>query len=116
MAWEWSHAPQSYANAYANLLSLHDAELLEIRAEWFAHNLANPKGSEPTIDDFEIGERKALEELETYGAENVTEWIWADIEELRTCDNGGHNAWACPFGCHTVPFSAPTESADCEAL
>jgi hypothetical protein len=36
---------------------------------------------------------------------DLVDMIWAFAEQQRTCDNGGFNAWMCPYGCHTVPFS-----------
>ncbi len=35
-------------------------------------------------------------------------WQYAS-EDLRTCDNGGYNAWMCPWGCHTVSFDGPDD-------
>ena len=30
-------------------------------------------------------------------------WDFAS-NKLKDCDNGGHNAYVCPFHCHEVPF------------
>jgi hypothetical protein len=42
--------------------------------------------------------------------------IWEDMEEWRTCDNGGFNAWACPSGCHTVSFDSEEKKEEVEVV
>lgn len=41
----------------------------------------------------------------------IVDDIWERASNLATCDNGGFNAWMCPFGCdcHTVSFSTFSE-------
>ena len=85
MAWEWSHTPEAYTNAYDNLCKKSKKFLRECAVEWAEHEGVKP----PPAD---------------VPKENLAEHVWTKAEEQRTCDNGGFNAWACPGGCHTVSF------------
>lgn len=99
MAWEWSHTPEAYQNAYENLAELDTETLKTINAEWLAYHVGkeeDPETSEPFNQDAYNHALTTEPDIDT---------IWIDVEELATCDNGGFNAWVCPYGCHTVPFS-----------
>jgi|SRR5215469_12287760 len=104
MAWSWSHTPEAYYNAFLNTCELPEAELREAWAEW--------KACPPSDDGFRYDEdfdpelyKLALVEAASIDAESLAESIFGYAEEQATCDNGGWNAWICPSGCHTVPFS-----------
>ena len=45
--------------------------------------------------------RDSFHTVETLAAK-----LWLRVETLATCDNGGHMAWICPFGCecHKISF------------
>lgn len=95
MAWEWSHTVKAYWNARENLAELSKEELEIIYAEWSEWE-----------DSF--NERKygiALKHASKLCHDFLVAWIWERAEQFRTCDNGGFNAWICPYGCHAVPFS-----------
>lgn len=94
MAWEWSHTPEAYENARNNLESLPFHEVCVIAAEWDANE----------VDGFnyELYVKK-FKEHEERGQIYIND-LWDKIESQRTCDNGGFNAWVCPYGCHTVSF------------
>jgi hypothetical protein len=95
MAWEWSHTAIAYKDAEKNFKDLPHEELAVIAAEWVAHDHA-PNFIQEVYD-------KALDDfLECRNYD--TEKLWRKIENLRTCDNGGFEAWVCPYGCHTVKF------------
>lgn len=102
MAWEWSHTNEAYDNARKNLAELPTETLAEIAAEIDERDGLDV-GLLGTLKDH------ALERLGREGREGVVEEIWDFAENQSTCDNGGHNAWVCPHGCHTVPFSALTD-------
>jgi hypothetical protein len=119
MAWSWSHSPEAHQAAYENVHGK-DREWLEVCfAEWHASTNTYQRSIEPlreTRDETEsddicvnFDERKYNEALSrAKGLPNdvLAEQIWEWMELEATCDNGGHNAWACPSGCHTVPFSS----------
>jgi hypothetical protein len=46
--------------------------------------------------------------------EAINELIWDKMAEKATCENGGHEAWCCPFGCgpHLVPFDPISTEED----
>lgn len=99
MAWSWSHTEQAYENARLNTHDLPQDELAVILAEWDAY-VVDEYRDEFDPDAYTAAyERRRLQPHDTL-AENV----WDKACDLQTCDNGGFNAWLCPFGCHTVSF------------
>ena len=107
MAWSWSHTGEAYAAAERNLRRL-DRETLEtILAEWRCYvpdesdvsfeDSFNAEGWDAAI----TGVRESRLPLDV-----LADDIWDRASDFATCDNGGWNAWLCPFGCgpHTVPF------------
>ena len=109
MAWEWSHTDEAYQNAREQLNQVSDNDLRIIFGEWWAHAQRKDSGKICTFStsdfDSEIYQegRNLAQELQPW---TLAEFIWKRMEKLRTCDNGGHRAWACPYGCdpHKVPF------------
>jgi hypothetical protein len=106
MAWSWSHAAEAYDDAHANLreetlhfLQVAYAEILSHHPE---HPLAESEGF------VEAYYKTNLEAAKRLTREELIDAIWSFAEEDQTCDNGGWNAWVCPYGCHTVPFSRST--------
>lgn len=95
MAWEWSHSSEAYGAAYNNLHALPHATLAEIFAEWNCRNMKRWD--------------KNLKFALTLPADVLADAIWEKASEQRTCENGGHDAWMCPCGCHTVSFSGESE-------
>lgn len=107
MAWEWSHTAEGIDGARANLEALPVECLRTIYAEWEAWT-----GDSSSTSDFEEERYQvAMMEAGTMTADALAASIWSRMEVLRTCDQGGFDAWACPFGCHTVPFELEEEPA-----
>ena len=104
MAWSWSHTSEAYAAAYDNLHEQEREWLCVTFAEWRAcetdddGNLDANSFNEADYDD-------ALALCVDLPSDVIADDIWERMSEQATCDNGGWNAWACPSGCHTVPFS-----------
>ena len=108
MAWEWSHTQGAYLNAQENLKSLSRDELNVIYSEIEVCKLINQDNEYITQDTFNFdctyAEKMKLK-AETIPSDILIDFIWNFMEqELRTCDNGGFNAWCCPYGCHTDSF------------
>lgn len=117
MAWEWSHCHSAYEDARRNLEKKPLGWLMEVLAEWEASDWEE----ERVITDLDmIGYNLTLDRLKrddlvdrgfgihfTERRRRLADQIWERMEKLRTCTNGGHQAWACPFGCgcHLIPFS-----------
>jgi len=106
MAWEWSHTAQAYDNARENLPRLDREDLQIIFAEWRA---AQGKGGAIANQGFNTDfNQKKYDRALKYSAglshDQLVDFIWDHASDLATCDNGGFNAWVCPFGCHTVSF------------
>ena len=89
--WEWSHTAEGLANARQNVHALEKDTLLEILAEW-------------QETDKKLAKNEFLHDLPK---DVLADTVWTKMEELRTCTNGGHEAYCCPSGCHTVPFDLP---------
>ena len=96
MAWSWSHTNEAYENAFKNLTEKPKEWLVEVYAEWLTDF-----GSE----DWEVQHIRHTCHGNALSWDVLVDFIWEKAEEKATCDNGGHNAWMCPEGCHTVPFS-----------
>jgi len=102
MAWEWSHSQEAYDNARHNLKSqphkwLHEcyAEILSYGGQGF-HQQTYTDGL-------------AVLKMEGTSDKDIRDLIWLFMRDFRTCTNGGHEAYCCPYGCHTVPFDPLTE-------
>lgn len=105
MAWEWSHTDAGIANARANLFDKDMDWLVEVYAEWKCADL-NADEDRRTTAFLDGTHEVIIEEVTQWGyKDGIAAYIWSRAEEERTCDNGGFNAWMCPDGCHTVPFS-----------
>ncbi|MGA2164490.1 MAG: hypothetical protein ABSH36_08465 [Solirubrobacteraceae bacterium] len=101
MAWSWSHSPEAYSDAYDNLHDQPHAWLAECLAEWQASKPGQYGQRHLRLARWE----KNLAWCTQQSADVLADMIWEKMSEQQTCDNGGFNAWACPFGCHKVSFS-----------
>lgn len=106
MAWGWSHTAQAYVYAESQLRAFDRDTLLEIAAEWRMH-----KRFPGNDHDWQRLWPQVLANVrKKYRAKRNSEIalaIWLQAEDQALCDNGGFNAWMCPYGCllHCVPFS-----------
>jgi hypothetical protein len=116
MAWEWSHTTEAYADAQAQVERMPREWLIVVFAEWEAK-------SDPSRVSGGFSQRKykrALGRAKGRGKNGglpddiLASHIWDKMSEQATCTNGGHKAWACPFGCepHLVPFTDPEVEAE----
>lgn len=109
MAWEWSHAPEAYEAARLNLYNLDPEQLREIFAEWKGYTCdSEANESDPCPHCYEDARAEAAQMT----SDELAAYVWEQASHQRTCDNGGWNAWLCPYGCgcHVVPFD--TEALD----
>lgn len=108
MAWEWSHTPEAYQDAERNLRDLETLELRVIYCEWQAYEPDGYYGDDGYHgDDFDQeAYDEAMDEALKMSHDDLADYIWRKASDQATCDNGGFNAWTCPYGCgcHTVPF------------
>lgn len=128
MAWTWSHTAEAYGHARANLEALPAETLEAIAAEWTAAApylcLETGDGSRDPCGFADRSATRAQDHQDETGhrlqspshappvpADPGAIWDLMAAEETGyRCDNGGWDAWACPEGCHTVPFSPPSET------
>ncbi len=113
MAWEWSHSPEAYQNVRDNLELLSKEILIECLAEFREKELGDADDDREDFGADYDNYVKELTEDKFHTAETLAGELWPKIEELRTCDNGGHDAHLCPYGCggHKVSFSSQEELA-----
>ena len=119
------HLEEQYLNESLSKKVLHDLEKfadrlfskLNIDIAFTKHfkDRINDERNEPEIKASEMSEYFVYDlDLELYEQilesdknkidSNIIADIWQFMKELRTCDNGGFNAYCCPYGCHTVSF------------
>jgi hypothetical protein len=116
MAWEWSHTQEAYENGRKNLAKQNVTELLTALAEWEATTWEDEEiyqGADLDIDKYNkaMNRLQALHRMSRRSKidmkslkEKYAEQLWEKAEQLRTCTNGGHEAYVCPYGCHKVAW------------
>lgn len=117
MAWSWSHSSEGIQNAQDNLALLDREKLEIIFAEWRAAQGKHGIINRIHADFNEKRYNRALAYAKDLTLDQLQEFIWEKAEEQAICDNGGFEAWMCPYGCgcHTVPFSSQEElGVDCD--
>ena len=101
MAWDWGHTSEAYENARQNLTLLPAQDLVEAWAEFQTDEYQADYDSQE--HELNLAHGSAI--LRDEGRDTLEAAVWRLAERQATCDNGGHNAWICPEGCHTVSFS-----------
>ena len=110
MVWSWSHTQEAYQNAYENLQNS-PRHFLEVTfAEIRAAGPIDDEGEEQTFNEKKYN--RALKQAAKLPDDVLADAIWEFAENQAVCDNGGYNAWVCPWGCHTVPFELRDEDED----
>ena len=107
MAWEWSHTDEAYANAYEHVQRLPKETLLTILEEWRYSRIE--KLAPYTLAR---GDWRLPSHVYDLTQDVLADEVWRRMEAYRTCTNGGHEAYCCPDGCHTVPFDPVSEEED----
>lgn len=113
MAWSWSHTGEAYASARRNVLRKKKEWLAVVFAEWRAARYGTKHFNSVVTKFDEKRYDRALIHANTLPQDILAQQVWDWMEEFATCENGGHNAWACPYGCHTVPFDDERDDDDC---
>ena len=98
MTWEWSHAPEAYDHARDELAALDHDILAEIAAEWATYKHEDESTAMLDLEFYRWNEVYYL----SVPDEILVRVIWDQMAVLRSCTNGGHHLWACPYGCHKV--------------
>jgi hypothetical protein len=120
MAWEWSHSAEAYDNVRTAIAAMPAEELIEIKLEWLAY--CDKRISDEDRQHGEPANFRRTEKRKAYwqghcekmGTEHLADDIYDMAENHATCDNGGHDMWVCPYGCHTVPASSEDDESDDE--
>jgi hypothetical protein len=110
MAWSWSHTYEAYLYAHSQLYLLDRDTLLEIAAEWRMHD-KHPDNDAAWADQWPKALAFIRSKFCALPNASIAEYVWKRAYEQQTCDNGGWNAWMCPYGCgpHCVDFSPENE-------
>ena len=116
MSWEWSHTQEAYENVRKNIyykVEREREEMEEVWGEWYAYFLEEYMDV-PFLDSIKAG-MKIAEGLSDY---DLAERIWVLSDNQATCENGGFEAWICPYGCgcHMVPFDLIEEEDEEDAV
>lgn len=111
MVWSWSHSNEAYDNARNNLQQQDRRWLNVVYAEWETHR-HNEEGDDESFDEEKYEE--ALKKAEELDDDVLIDYIWDHMSEQAKCENGGFEAWACPYGCgcHTVSFDTNKEDEE----
>lgn len=104
MTWEWSHSPDAIDAAAYNLSKLPMAELKDIAREWAHHDREARGIIRQRAGSVRPAGFRLPSSLARASRDALITWIWERMEAHRTCDTGGFRAYACLYGCHTVPF------------
>jgi hypothetical protein len=103
MVWQWSHTADGIDNVRTRLELQSRRWLVTVYAEWQARICHEDEEDEFCDRKYRAARREArpLDDVALIDA------VWDSMCELQYCENGGHEAWACPFGCgcHTLSFA-----------
>jgi len=103
MAWSWSYSDEGLSAIMAGIENLPLDDLITCYAEFEAYRLRNR--SNVKFDFNRTAYRRGLHQarlIADTGEDILVSAIQSRAEELATSDNGGWNAYVCPYGCHTV--------------
>jgi hypothetical protein len=104
MAWEWSYTNAGLENILENLHDKPQTWLAECLAEWQATRTKEYQAK------FRVNRwEKCLAWCLTLPQDTLADAIYDRAYEQSTCENGGHDAWVCPYGCHTVSLDRERE-------
>jgi len=108
MAWEWSYSAEGEQNIH-DQIHAQNREWLEVC--WAECESAIPRQhGEYEFDEAGFGEKLTEAGTKERTDEQLADVIWKHAQKIRTSDNGAHNAYCCPHGCHMVPVT-PVEKA-----
>jgi hypothetical protein len=110
MTWNWSHTQEAYDNVYYNIsqLSIETLQVIAAEIKTYQDMLAQRPGRvieglpdrenlwHPELHD------SYLEKVKGLPVDVLVHFIYEFASEQA---NGGHEAYICPYGCHTVSFS-----------
>jgi len=99
MSWSWSHTFAAYCYAKGELQEFDRSTLLEILAEWRMHD-RHPDNDAAWPDQWPKALAAVTRLNEDVCTQSLVERVWDRASTQKTCDNGGWNAWMCPYGCH----------------
>lgn len=106
MSWEWSHTGAALDEFDRQVQALPRRELIVLCAEWSAFLQQRGEDGYTGHDDANFFDadcyESALEFFANLDTETLIAAVRASSYEHRTCDNGGHRLWCCPYGCHGI--------------
>lgn len=103
--WEFSHSPEAYDILRENI----DKQNREWLETTWAEIQARSSREEHVggFNEQQFGE--SLAQAKKFADDVLSNAIFDFAMEQRLCDNGGHNAYCCPFFCHKAPMSTEDE-------
>lgn len=115
MAWEWGFSVEGIEAIRENIRN-QDREWLEtVFAEWETI----PKNQNDGFSTQDFNEKKyskALQKAKKLPDDVLADYIYERAETQSLAENGGHNAYCCPYGCtcHTVSLNLELTNAENE--
>lgn len=113
MVWGWSHTQEAYFNVADNVRHQTKEWLIEVYAEWHARL---KHGDEQSFSEakFNRAKKQAERISKRLGDDILAGFIIEKMEEQALCENGGHMAWTCPYGCgpHLLSFDSIAEAEE----
>lgn len=116
MAWSWSYTREGLSNI-CDQIHAQSREWLEVcfaenEAAFFPVDEETGESDESGEPELDLGKHAVeLERAKGLPSDVLADCIWDHAERIATSDNGGFNAYCCPWGCHTVTPD-PVESQD----
>ena len=106
MAWEWSHTAEAMDHALTEAENLPRRELLTIVREWACYDREKRAERDPgyRFPRTVRGQFRLPAGVRQLHQDTLADIVKGRMVDYATCDNGGHHAWCCPYGCHTVSF------------
>jgi hypothetical protein len=117
MVWAWSHSVEGCEAVRGRIFAIAecaqggDRESMEwlgvVFAEWCGVIPGGNWSHDYSDRGYLRGLRRAYSLGRRLGWAEVAQEIWDKCESQALCENGGHHAWACPFGCgcHLLSFN-----------
>lgn len=108
MAWEWSYSHEGIDNIRQNIMDMDTETAIVALAEHQALASREDYANGFNSAEYDRSLARLNADLETLGesfGEMIKMELFDQASEIATCENGGFNVWACPFGCHTVSAS-----------
>ena len=99
MVWTWSHTQEAYWNVRVNISYIPRVELEVMWAEWKAYQWEKENEGECAFTEGIYDTQ--LKIAKTLIVEGLVSDIQDKVSKLGECEEGGFQAYGCPYYCYT---------------